>query len=309
MVLLDYANRENIAELHYSKLEEVIKLKPDGEQDELYANIRKLIPELAANRDAKDYSWLKQFILADADTLERWVNTQPDNLKFKNFKDIYLNQFAKDPDIYLDAQGTYNAYALLKMMGVKVCPYCDEAYLEIFNSRRKDDKNGNPTYKDKRTFDIDHFYAKGAEEYPALAMCFYNLIPSCKGCNQTMLTVSIEANPYHEDIESWSQFEPDVPIARILESLDDDEVKIKLKTNGKMTCNKEVLGLEERYNSHTEIIRQLLISKRGNNEYNRDEKSRLGISDEVIQQLYGPSYPALRGKVAHQKLRNDILGV
>lgn len=311
MIHLDYPNKNDVAELHAAKIIEVVRNEPSALQDSLYMGVRKLMPSFPDERPEKDYTWLRDFILADSDTLESWVISKKSDLSFTEyFLDMYAKKFAKSPDIFIDKANQYNAYVLLKMMDFKVCPYCDDELLEIFSSYRGNNENNEAIVKERRTSDIDHFYPKkGAEGCPALAMCFYNLVPSGKGCNQSMNTAPIAANPHKAVIEDWSRFEPDIPAARTLESLTDDEIRIKLVTCNGMELNNKVLGLEERYNHHHTVIRRFLELKRSSTESNKGEKENLGIPREVIQQILGPSYPNLRGKEIHQKLRNDILGV
>lgn len=49
-------------------------------------------------------------------------------------------------------------------MNLKVCPYCEHEFLDVVEVTQ-----GTQT---KRTMEFDHFYPKGSDEYPALAMCF-----------------------------------------------------------------------------------------------------------------------------------------
>lgn len=310
MISLDYPRKMEMAELHADKVAGVVRGESEAMIDMLYSGIHNLISDLPEKRDAEDFGWVKRFILADFSTLEDWVARRGGDLRFtRYFLDMYERKFAKSPTTFLDAEKTYNAYALLRNMDFKVCPYCDDEYIEIFSSCRGEDEDGNPDIRERRTCDIDHFYAKGGDDgYPAIAMCFFNLVPSGKGCNQTMNTVPIGASPHNPEIESWSVFVPDLPEARLLESLDDEEVKIKLLAKNGMVQNSAVLGLEDRYNHHHTAIRRLLELRRADEGHNTDEKERMGISAEIIQMILGPSYPELRGKELHQKLRNDLLG-
>ena len=66
----------------------------------------------------------------------------------------------------------YSGNALVQKINLSTCPYC----------------NRNTIYsikKQRRTFDLDHFYPQA--KYPFFALSFYNLIPSCKICNQIKL--------------------------------------------------------------------------------------------------------------------------
>lgn len=56
---------------------------------------------------------------------------------------------------------------LVRITGVTVCPYCNRNFVNVTN--------------EANTSQLDHFFPKS--EYPLFALCFYNLIPSCYGCN------------------------------------------------------------------------------------------------------------------------------
>lgn len=59
----------------------------------------------------------------------------------------------------------------------EICPYCGRNYIYFAY---------HPTRSNKNTMVkpcIDHFLPK--DQYPYLAMCYYNLIPSCTGCNNS----------------------------------------------------------------------------------------------------------------------------
>lgn len=298
MIYLDYPNKGHIASTHYKAVKGYVMRQPDAMQNKLYTEIRKLYKELPKNRRTADYSWLRRFILADCRTLDSWVKTQPDDLKDEFFRKLYLRHFAKDPVTFVDKAKTYNAYTLLDMIGFHVCPYCDEEYIDIISTIEGD----------RRTYDIDHFHPKGKDEYPLLAMCFYNLIPSGKGCNQTMNITSIEANPYDNNIETWSRFVQDTPIGQLIDSLDNKELKIRLQTTAGMAINNAVLAIERRYNNRKYELRRMFKLRELFRPENIEEKKRLGISEETLRVTLGEPYPAERGKTIHQKLRHDLLG-
>ena len=298
MIFLDYPNKDVIAKMHYDAVEDYVSHCNKTQVDQLYSDISKILTDLPVNREEKDFTWLRRFILADCKSIESWTVDFADNLKFLFFKNLYLNRFAKDAETFVDQAKTYNAYTMLRNIQFSVCPYCDEEYIDIFTT----------LMGDRRTSDIDHFHPKGKEEYPGLAMCFYNLIPSGKGCNQTMNITSIEANPYNPDIETWSKFYQDTPPGRNPDSLSDDEVNIRLQTSNGMTRNNAVLGIEQRYSHRKSELKRLFKLKYLLQPENIKEKERLGISIDTIIACLGERYPADRGKSLHQKLRYDLLG-
>lgn len=65
----------------------------------------------------------------------------------------------------------FNRTEFIKNRNLTICPYCGASYIR---PSRFDGKI-------KSTPDIDHYFPKSA--YPFLALSYYNLIPSCRGCN------------------------------------------------------------------------------------------------------------------------------
>lgn len=65
---------------------------------------------------------------------------------------------------------------IVQIMGVEVCPYCNRNFVENYVTRKE-----NGQRKAYFKGDLDHYYSK--EEIPALALSFFNLVPSCKVCN------------------------------------------------------------------------------------------------------------------------------
>lgn len=301
MIHLEFDNIEDLKNTHFNAVLDYVEHRSTQEQDELFNDVTRITGCHMQSRPPLDYSWLRDFILADVTTLEDWVCNHTEDLKFQFFKRLYLNRFA-NKDAYVDSNGRYNAYTLLEMMDIKVCPYCDDEQMDILH----------PTQGDRRTCDFDHFYPKSDSLYPALAMCFYNLIPSGKGCNSIMLTSPVAANPYHTDIENWSHFECDIPLGANLEALPLEDFSVRLKTTGRMGVNNATLDIEGRYNRRKETVRKYLRAARDFEDEKIEEMLRLGIPQDYILRMrehsLGNPYPADKGRLPHQKLRHDLTG-
>ena len=65
------------------------------------------------------------------------------------------------------------AYTFVIMLGLRVCPYCNEQYIAPIL-----------THKGRVRADLDHFFSK--KKYPFFALSIYNLIPCCKFCNSSL---------------------------------------------------------------------------------------------------------------------------
>lgn len=85
--------------------------------------------------------------------------------EFDHFNEIVYDIFVNG--IY-DGDGTFDKRAFINNSGLLICPYCGMEYIK-------------PTNRSKKQ--IDHFLPK--RKYPFLALCYYNLIPSCDTCNES----------------------------------------------------------------------------------------------------------------------------
>ena len=248
------------------------------------------------------FDWLRSFILADCDTLACWVANQAEKLKFNYMKRLYLGRFSKSSNDYVDKESTYNAYTLFNAMNIKVCPYCEHEFLDVVKV--------GLSLQTKRTIEFDHFYPKGDNEYPGLAMCFYNLIPSCKPCNQLKMTNPLAANPYSPDIEKLTNLYPNLPIGVIMDNLTEIDCKVKINPVGKMIINERTLALEQRYESQTATAYQLLKSKQNFNDDKLKELERLGFEtvDQLRRTIFGKPLKEARGFELHTKMKYDLIG-
>ena len=248
------------------------------------------------------FNWLKQFILADCPTLAGWVANCSELLKFDYMKKVYLNRFSNGISNYVDRNETYNAYTLFENMNLKVCPYCEHELLDIVEVM-----HGKQI---KRTLEFDHFYPKGTDEYPGLAMCFYNLVPSCKVCNQLKLTNPVAANPYESDIENLSYFYSNLPIGVNYDAVPEADFSIKMHTEGNMMINQDTLGLEQRYQSQNYTAYQLLKNRQNFPDEKLAEMERMGLGtiEGLRFSLFGKPRSEASGTELHTKMKEDLIG-
>lgn len=303
MIALDFDNIDELKKLHSDAVVDYVKEKiPQKEISALYQQIR-LLPHIGmypAKWDKKDYSWLEHFILADLDTLKDWVENHADKLRFDTFKKLYKTKFSNGKEIYVDSANTYNSYTLFNKMGIKVCPYCEDEYIEevVIEGRSK------------RTMEFDHFYPKGDKEYPGLAMCFYNLIPSCIKCNRLKMTNPINANPYSPNIESLIRLYPDLPVGINFESVTESQCRISFHAQGDMILNVKNLALEQRYEQHKMEV-YLLLSKKQRyplEKLEEMERSGFGTIETLTVDLFGKPRKEAKGKELRTKMKEDLIG-
>ena len=197
---------------------------------------------------------------------------------------------------------------LVRITGVTVCPYCNRNFINVT--------------EEANTSQLDHFFPKN--EYPLLALCFYNLIPSCYGCNNKKSTSKFYISPYDESITDFSglryiritdidellKFSLNIKSADFInnsESIDiiikDDiseeelkqlESKDKLSVRQKLLKDKYVIDTRNLYKLHADIVQELLWK---HEIYNKDYKaglyneiSKIGISfskNEIDRMITG----------------------
>lgn len=278
-----------------------VQTRREAEQRELFQAVTAICPcehDFAELRERDDWSWLEGFLTADVDTLRRLTREKPEALQFDQFLKLYKNRFCNGADIYVDEKTRYNAYTLCRNLGVTVCPYCDEEYLHVLEA---------PGQKPARTLELDHFFPKG--RYPALAMCFYNLVPSGQACNGIKKEQAIGMSPYEADIEAYTRLCPDLPPGVNMESVPVEDCVIHFHPEGAMRENVEALRLEERYLNHRGEAHRYLVLKQNFNEDKLQELVRMGVFPSLHQ-----AREVLYGEVAEktaqpilQKLKHDIL--
>lgn len=301
MLKFQFNNIDELKELHYSAVEDYVKHLDENAQNAIYASVIKLkgFEEYDASRNKADYPWLKQFILADLDTMRGWVTNQSNDLRFTEFQALYGSRFSNGIGNFVDSAGTYNAYTLIEKMNIKVCPYCDDEYLDVVESDGKT----------RRTSEFDHFFPEGKTMYPALAMCFYNLVLCGQNCNGLKLQKELGASPYDEDIEKLTFLYPDLDIGVNMESVTPDECEVLLHAKGGMVTNEKVLGLKERYANRKREAYQLLRRKQQFPDEKLDEMLRMGMIDSKEKELdilFGPTYEEGKFKEIHQKMKHDL---
>ncbi|MCD8122958.1 MAG: hypothetical protein LUE65_12140 [Clostridiales bacterium] len=299
---LDEDKLEPAKTAHAKAIINYVKSKGATYQQKLYNNIRKLTPNAQNLEDLKqkeDWSWLSDFILADVLTLKSWASDKT-LLQFDEFKTIYSTKFCNGATVYVDSRTNYNAYAFCRNLDITVCPYCDEEFLDILES------NGKKTV---RTMEIDHFYPKS--EYPALAMCFFNLVPSGQNCNGIKLKELLGMNPYESNIETCTHLYPDFPIGMNMDKVKVSDCTIKFHPIQGMVQNVTKLRLEERYERHKGIAHKYITNMQFYSNEKIDELVSMGIfssKEMAYRDLFDISLPDDTDQKLLTKLRRDIVG-
>jgi hypothetical protein len=125
----------------------------------------------------------------------------------------------------------------------------------------------------------------GKNKYPALAMCFFNLVLSGQNCNGLKLQSGLGASPYDEGIEDLTFLSPDLPPGVNMDSVNPDECKVLWHAKRGMVENEKVLGLKDRYAGRCREAYELLFKK----QHCPEEKM-----EEVVKEGYFASKEQLK---------------
>lgn len=302
MIHLDFPNLGILEDLHYKAVKDYVMTKMSSDDiEDIYRNIRQLPlgNTYPADRDVNDYSWLRSFILADLAMLKEFVSNYSQFLKFEQFKNVYVKRFAKGNDTYVDSGKSYNAYTLFNKMDIKVCPYCEDSNIGVF-------QKGN---NKKKIEEFDHFYPKDDNQYPGLAMCFFNLVPSCSGCNHIKLTKPLGANPYDTTIEQLTFIYPNLPVGINMEIVKEADCAPLFRAKGGMVTNVNNLLLEQRYRRYSSEVYSLLKKKQMYTEEKLKEIAKLCSTDieTVCRDIFGKPRSEANGKELHTKMKQDLI--
>lgn len=268
------------------------------------------------------YNWLRSFLLADIQTLLTWKDSKREFLIRMLHTDDENPCIENQPFIKMykafstKKKRDYCAAKLIEGLDIHICPYCDSSVLTTWNNSDYDDEeescNANARGTD-RDAEIDHFFPKS--QYPLLAMCFYNLIPSCSTCNWKKNDSNITVSPYEEDIESLTRF----TVERDEELNPDYKGKYKILFNEqkKIYDNIRVFQLKGRYNANTDLQNDIIVLMRNIKSISsKDYRNALklivgGVYDNPKDLLYQLEFNSCEinhiKNRPYQKLKRDII--
>ena len=197
----------------------------------------------------------------------------------KNYKGLLDNFIDEEPRLAGYLKKSYGKIdsrlrkRIIDLKNVSVCPYCNRNYInstykilhcdncnqdsfvidEVENECPGCKQEINGQTKVVNTAQLDHFFPK--DSYPLFAVSFYNLIPSCYSCNHVKLNKDLKHSPY----DSSFPFD-DVKFTYIPKSTDKIEIKIDSR-NPDFKNGIRILGIEELYQSHINVVNELIWKK------------------------------------------------
>ena len=233
------------------------------------------VPELASEKDAflKIMTGEYAFLEKCKGLLENFINKEPK-----------LTEYLKKSYSKIDSKLRKR---IIDLKNISVCPYCNRNYINstykmfhcnncnqnlfVINDIEKECLNCKQEIKGLtkvvNTAQLDHFFPK--DNNPLFAVSFYNLIPSCYSCNHMKSNKNIEYSPY----DITFPFD-DVHFTYIPNSVNDIEIKID-------SCNSNFkkgiydLGIEELYQSHLDVVNELIWKKEVYTDSYKDGLSRI----------------------------------
>lgn len=225
---------------------------------------------------------------------DAFLNIMKDEFSFlKNYKGLLDNFVDEEPRLAEYLKKSYDKIdselrkKIIDSKNISVCPYCNRNYISstykflqcnicnqellVIDGTEKECPGCKQEIKGLtkvvNTAQLDHFFPK--DSYPLFAVSFYNLIPSCYSCNHVKLNKDLKHSPY----DSSFPFD-DVKFTYIPKSTDKIEIKID-------SCNPDfingirILGIEELYQSHIDVVNELIWKKEVYTKSYRDGLSRI----------------------------------
>ncbi len=267
----------------------------DDIKDELLKRIKKIKAGKKVTRKKKVHKVTKPIMsilnyLDNENNLKKMILAKPNNLiriiKFieKKFKKARYSKEALNNilfRIFVDyGYKKIDKLGFIDNINLGSCPYCNRNYIFTVN------KKGSVKPE------IDHFYP--TSKYPYLAVCFFNLIPSCPTCNgfgakeakDTFYAYPI-TNPYElkEDEFKFSISPESIEFFSVEnKKYNFESFEIELYGN---KANLDVFKLEELYKQHKDIVLELLIKKAYYPDSYIQELKGFGFSeDEIYRYLF-----------------------
>lgn len=269
-------NRIPITEHQKNKIEEIYwkwfstwHLKTFMEKIEQDMVLRRLIDEnLNITKDS-----IRDFLLADINKLaniKKNIDDSQDDISDESKKFI-LNRYSN----FRNSQ----AAKIVDVLGILTCPYCNQNHINTVY-----DKAGKLQFRG----DLDHYYNKS--KYTAMAICLYNLIPSCKVCNQIKSKADKKIqNPYDLSYSSQIRFKTEFDDQGDIDYLQGKSRNFNIvidKTNlSEMDSNEiDLFELEDRYNNLKRNAQEIIIkAKAYDNQYKRFLEDKFDIDGEELE--------------------------
>lgn len=214
-------------------------------------------------------------------------DTMKNNNKDKILKDIE-NEFV---NLFKNFSNRNWAVDFLKLINVRVCPYCNRAY--TFTVYEK-------TMGRKSKAELDHYFPKNL--YPYMAISIFNIVPSCSLCNKGKSNnyVTIDAQNilylYEEGFDNKINFTLSSKNFNYIFDLS-REFSIKLKSSSNKYSSiiksyNDAFKIDHLYSMHSDYVQEII-------------QKAIVYNDIMIKEIY-TQYPNLFE--SEEEVKQMILG-
>ncbi len=188
MISVHHSNYKTFKQLHIDSVKEYTERR----------NLKKFSKDRLDTFVLRNFSTLvsnfEELLGASPETLIKIKNEfdglpqiQRDDIKSQYGLEGLYDRFKNKTDAFIAPDSsTYNSDVLAAKINIGTCPYCNEVPTYSFYYRSDNQY--------RRTFDWDHILP--IDEYPFLAISYFNLVPSCKVCNNLKLNDRLNFNPH-----------------------------------------------------------------------------------------------------------------
>ena len=266
------------------------------------SEVKNICMKLYQKMDFQDYprfkndlnSWVASHVQELASEEDAFLKIMTGEYSFlENLKEFLDNFVDEEPRLAEYLKKSYDKIdselrkKIIDSKNISVCPYCNRNYISstykflqcnicnqellVIDGTEKECPGCKQEIKGLtkvvNTAQLDHFFPK--DSYPLFAVSFYNLIPSCYSCNHVKFNKDLKHSPY----DSSFPFD-DVKFTYIPKSTDKIEIKID-------SCNPDfingirILGIEELYQSHIDVVNELIWKKEVYTKSYRDGLSKI----------------------------------
>ena len=252
------------------------------------SEVKNICMKLYQKMDFQDYlgfknnlnSWVASHVQELASEEDAFLKIMTGEYSFlENLKEILDNFVDEEPILAEYLKKSYDKIdselrkKIIDSKNISVCPYCNRNHINstykilhcnncnqdlfVIDEVKKECPNCKQEIKGPtkvvNTAQLDHFFPK--DSYPLFAVSFYNLIPSCYSCNHVKLNKDLKYSPY----DTSFPFD-DIKFTYVPKSVDDIEIKIdSYDSNFKKGIR--ILGIEELYQSHIDVVNELIWKK------------------------------------------------
>lgn len=306
---------DELAEIHYLAVKNQLYKEFKQNKKNKKLDVDEIEIEFDANLKKDGISnTLHEIITSKFDVLSEIAKNNVNYKKNTIFKKMY-KKFSIGDDAHIGLRkpkgrprANYNANIMVESLGFKVCPLCNRNYINNTKRISKIGTNGTE-YTIKRTCQLDHFYSQS--NYPLLAMSFYNLIPVCSSCNHAKSDIELLISPYSIDkIDHLITFNFNIDEIKAISH--QDHVKVSIDPNPSIDDHLNVLGIEELYKNHNDIVFEIIQKYHHYNKTKRKElQSFEGLyeSDQEIKNVLFGNYNDIDDfhRKSLSKLTRDII--